>query len=96
MDNDYVLFRSGKSPEPRDKVPSGEVVVRPARRQYEGEDVALVRNAEWVADYREDVILRSKHCPLVRVEDAVDVARYLREHEERVFVARELFEQEED
>lgn len=60
------------------------------------EDVALVRNAEWVADYREDVILRSKHCPLVRVEDAVDVARYLREHEERVFVARELFEQEED
>jgi hypothetical protein len=96
MDNTFIMFHSGAPPEPRDKVPSGEVVVRPARRQYDGEDVALIRNAEWVADYRDDVIPRRRHCPLVRVEDAVDVAQYLREHEDQVFVARELFERGEE
>jgi hypothetical protein len=94
MDNTFILFRPEQPPEPRDKAPDGAVVLCPARRQYESEDVALVRNADWVADYRDDIIPRSKHCPLVPVEDAVNVAQYLRAHEERVFVAKALFDEE--
>lgn len=51
MDNTFILFRSGKPPEPRDKAPSSEVVVRPARRQYDGEVVAESRDRYVV--YRE-------------------------------------------
>lgn len=90
IDNTYVLFHSKKPPEPRDKVPPGEVVVRPARRQYEGEDVALSRSVESVADYRDDALLRPRHCLLVRVDNTVLVVQYLREHDERVSVARRL------
>lgn len=92
MDNSYILFRKGRPPEPRDKTPDGAVVVRPARRRWEGEPVALVRNAPWVADYRDDVIDRGQHCPLVRAKNATDIVYYLLAHESRVYVARGVFE----
>lgn len=90
MDNDYVaLTEDGINP--RDNAPDSAVVIKPARRQYEGQDVAVVRNADWVS-FRDDVIERRRHSPLVPAEDATDLAWWLyEEQDETVFIGAELF-----
>lgn len=91
MDNDYVALTED-GVKPRDKTLDSAVVIKPARQQYEGQDVAVVRNADWVS-FRDDVIDRGRHSPLVRAGDATDLAWWLyEEYDEAVFVGTELFD----
>jgi len=91
MDNDYVAF-TDDGIKPRDKTPDSAVVIKPARQQYEGQDVAVVSGADWAA-FRNEVIGKPRHSLLVRAEEATDLAFWLyEEQDETVFVATELFD----
>jgi len=91
MDNDYVALTEDGI-KPRDKVPDSAVVVKPARQQYNGQDVAVVSGADWVA-FRDEVVGKPRHALLVRAEEVTDLAWWLyEEQDETVFVATELFD----
>lgn len=93
MDNDCVTLTEDGI-KPRDKTPDSAVVIKPARRQYDGKDVAVVTGADWVASH-DDVIERSRHSPLIPVEQATDLAWWLyKKQDEMVFVGTELFSEE--
>jgi len=94
MDNDYVAF-TADGIKPRDKTPNSAVVIKPARQQYEGQEVAVVTGADWVS-FRNEVIGKSHHSLLVRVEYATDLAWWLYEERNKtVFVGTELFRRSE-
>ena len=95
MNNDYVAL-TADGIKPRDKTPESAVVIKPARQQYKGQDVAVVTGADWVS-FRNEVIGMPHHSLLVRAEYATDLAWWLYEERNKtVFVGTKLFDASSD
>lgn len=86
----YIVLDDGDI-YPREQAPAESVRIRSARRDYQGEGVATVKGADWVTNYFDACITRKKHCPLVPVTEASDLAWYLHDCDKKVFVERDVF-----
>ncbi|MDS0474367.1 hypothetical protein [Natrinema sp. 1APR25-10V2] len=82
----HVRVNADGSIEPRGR-PSADVAIKLARKRYEGQRVAVIRGADWVAQYFDCVLETRTGRPLIPVEHVSAVAQRLAE-DHKVTISR--------